>query len=146
MRVAVIGANGQLGSDLCKQLNSMELLPLTHSEIEVTEMASVKQAFAKCQPDIVINTAAFHRVDDCESNQDKAFLVNALGARNVAVATQEIGARLVHLSTDYIFGGESEFHTTAYTEFDIPKETIACLECKEKFQEIDINHKLAVWF
>ncbi len=120
MKVAVIGVGGQLGSDLRRELSPFDVVPLTHSEIEITDMNSVKQAFNKHQPDVIINTAAFHRVDDCESNQDKAFSINALGARNVAVVTQELGAKLVHISTDYIFGGESEPRTTPYTEFDTP--------------------------
>jgi len=118
MKVLITGANGQLGSELCGVLRGFELSPLTHADIEIADMGSVKNVFNKYQPDVVINTAAYVRVDDCESNQDKAFLVNAIGARNVAVASQEIGARLVHISTDYVFGGENELHTTPYTEFD----------------------------
>jgi len=60
------------------------------------------------------------RVDDCETNPDKAFLVNALGARNLAVAASKLGAKLTHISTDYIFGGEAEPRSIPYTEFDIP--------------------------
>jgi dTDP-4-dehydrorhamnose reductase len=120
MKVLVTGANGQLGTDLCKVLRDFELIPLTDKDIEISEMSSVKQAFSKYKPHIIINTAAFVRVDDCEDEKDKAFLVNALGARNVAVVAQELGARLVHLSTDYVFGGEAEPRTTPYTEFDTP--------------------------
>lgn len=120
MKVAVIGASGQLGSDLCRELSLVELVPLTHSEVEITDTDSIKQTFARHQPNVVINTAAFQKVDDCETNPDKSFRVNALGARNVAVASQELGAKLVHISTDYIFGGENESHTTPYTEFDTP--------------------------
>jgi dTDP-4-dehydrorhamnose reductase len=120
MKVMVIGAPGQLGTDLCEELKSMELIALPHSEVEVTELASVKQVFTRYQPHVVINTAAFHRVDDCESDPDKAYLVNALGARNVAVAAQELEAKLVHISTDYVFGGETEPRTIPYTEFDLP--------------------------
>ncbi|MBM3165932.1 MAG: dTDP-4-dehydrorhamnose reductase [Chloroflexi bacterium] len=120
MKVAVIGANGQLGSDLCKQLDAADLMSLTHSGIEITIMDSVKDSFQKYRPDIIINTAAFHRVDDCEADPDKTFRVNALGARNVALIAQERGAKLVHLSTDYVFGGEDEPRTTPYTELDIP--------------------------
>jgi len=120
MKVIVTGAKGQLGSDLCRELGSVELVPWAHSEIEVTDMDSIKQTFAKHRPDVVINTAAFHKVDDCETNPDKSFQVNTLGARNVAVVAEELGAKLVHISTDYVFGGESEPRTTAYTEFDTP--------------------------
>jgi dTDP-4-dehydrorhamnose reductase len=120
MRVMVTGAKGQLGTDLLNTLNAYELSPLTHEDIEITDMSSVKNAFTKYKPQIVINTAAYVRVDDCESNRDKAFLVNAIGARNMAVACEETEAKLAHISTDYVFGGETEPRTTAYTEFDTP--------------------------
>ncbi len=120
MKIVVTGANGQLGTDLCKVFAPFELVPLTHNDVEVTDMDSVKRAFGGHQPDVVINTAAFVRVDDCETEQDKAFLTNALGARNVAVASRELGAKLVHISTDYVFGGETESRAVPYTEFDAP--------------------------
>jgi dTDP-4-dehydrorhamnose reductase len=120
MKIAVIGAAGQLGNDLCKALATADLIPLTHSDIEIAEMKSVRGSLGKHRPGVVINTAAFHRVDDCETDPDKAFRVNAIGARNVAVVAQELGAKLVHVSTDYIFGGEAESRTAPYTEFDTP--------------------------
>ena len=120
MKVAVIGANGQLGTDLCLALHNFDIIPFTDADIEIADMASVRKAMLKNKPEIIINTAAYVRVDDCEDEKDKAFLVNALGARNVAVVAQELGARLVHMSTDYVFGGEVEPRTTPYTEFDTP--------------------------
>jgi len=120
MKVLVTGANGQLGTDLCKVLRDFELIPLAHKDIEISDMGSVKQAFAKHRPDIIINTAAYVRVDDCEDERDKAFSVNALGARNVAVVAQEIGARLVHISTDYVFGGEHESTSESVEEGLVP--------------------------
>jgi dTDP-4-dehydrorhamnose reductase len=120
VKVAVTGANGQLGTDLCRALDSLNVVPLTHADIEVTDMASVKEALLKRKPAVIINTASYVRVDDCETEKDKAFSVNALGARNVAVAAQELGAKLVHLSTDYVFGDEAEPRATPYTEFDTP--------------------------
>ena len=120
MRILITGANGQLGADLCKVLQDRALTPLTHTDVDIADMDSVKDVFRKYRPDIVINTAAFVRVDDCESDKDKAYLVNAFGAQNLAVVSQEIGAKLVHISTDYVFGGESEPRTTPYTEFDTP--------------------------
>jgi len=120
MRVLVIGADGQLGTDLCRVLKGRDLVPLTQADIEITDMNSVDKAFVKYQPEAVINTAAFVRVDDCETEQDKAFAVNALGARNVAVQAEKIRARLVHISTDYVFGGETVIPPDGYTEFDNP--------------------------
>jgi dTDP-4-dehydrorhamnose reductase len=120
VKVAVTGANGQLGTDLCQALHNFDVVPLTHADIEVADMTSVRQALLKHKPAVIINTAAYVRVDDCETERDKAFSVNALGARNIAVVAQELGAKLVHLSTDYVFGGEAEPRTTPYTEFDTP--------------------------
>ena len=130
MKVIVTGAGGQLGTDLCKILRDFEVIPLTHRDIEIGDMNSVKRVFNEYKPDTIINTAAYVRVDDCEREQDKAFLINALGARNIAVVAQEFGAKLVHISTDYVFGGVWETlvvsHTPGgdqphpYTEFDTP--------------------------
>lgn len=121
MKVLMTGANGQLGTDLCLFLrNAEEVVPLTHAELEIADMNSVKDALNEYCPDVVINTAAYVRVDDCESEPDKAFLTNAIGARNVAVAAQAVGAKLVQISTDYVFGGEGELRTAPYTEFDAP--------------------------
>ena len=72
MKVLVTGANGQLGTDLCKVLRDFELIPLTDKDIEISDISSVKQGFSKYKPDIIINTAAFVRVDDCEDEKDKA--------------------------------------------------------------------------
>lgn len=120
MKVAIIGSNGQLGTDLCKVLGkNIRLIPLTHKDVEITQLESVRYKIKYHLPDIIINTAAFHRVDDCESDPDRAFRVNALGARNLAVIAQEIGAKLVHISTDYVFGG-GEPRSIPYTEFDHP--------------------------
>lgn len=120
MSILVIGANGQLGTDLCQVLRNFDVVPLTHAEIEITKMNSVKEAFEKYKPNIVINTAAYIRVDDCEGDPDRAFQVNALGARNVAVLAHEQGAKLVNISTDYVFGGDRESRDKPYTEFDTP--------------------------
>lgn len=120
MKVLVTGANGQLGTDLCSILQGVEVIPLTDADIEITDINSVKSVITRQQPDVVINTAAYVRVDDCETEQDTAYAVNALGARNIAVVCHEIGAKLAHVSTDYVFGGETEPCTTPYTEFDTP--------------------------
>ncbi len=119
MKVLLIGANGQLGSDLCVALKKYDLTALTDKDIDITDVDSVFQVCRKHKPEIIINTAAYVRVDDCEDNVDLAFKVNALGARNVAVAAQQIGAAMVHLSTDYVFGADTN-RTRPYTEFDSP--------------------------
>jgi dTDP-4-dehydrorhamnose reductase len=120
MKVVVIGANGQLGTDVCRVLNNFDVVPLTDADIDISNVVSVRKVIPKHKPAVIINTAAYVRVDDCEDEQDKAFSVNALGARNVAVVAQELSAKLVHISTDYVFGGEDGPRTTPYTEFDTP--------------------------
>jgi len=120
VKIAVTGANGQLGTDLCRALHNFDVIPFTHADIEIADMASVRKAMLEHKPAVIINTAAYVRVDDCEDEQDKAFSVNARGARNVAVVAQELGAKLVYMSTDYVFGGEDEPRTIPYTEIDVP--------------------------
>ncbi len=114
----LIGSTGQLGTDLCQELPAGTFVPLTHAQIEVTDFSSVKKVLFQYRPDVIINTSAFHRTDDCETNPDKAFLVNAIGPRNLAVVAAELGAKLLHISTDYIFGGENREKNVPYTEFD----------------------------
>jgi dTDP-4-dehydrorhamnose reductase len=121
MKVIVIGSNGQLGTDLCKALAGHVVIPATHADIEVTNIDSVNRALKVYKPHVVIDTAAFHRVDDCEGEIDRAFLVNALGARNVAVVAQKFGSRFVYISTDHVFGGEAMVRSVPYTEFNAPK-------------------------
>ncbi|MBT9145537.1 MAG: dTDP-4-dehydrorhamnose reductase [candidate division WS2 bacterium] len=120
MKVLITGANGQLGTDLCQTLQRFEVIPLTHKDLDIADINSTKKVLLKHNPEVVINTAAYVRVDDCETEQDKAFLVNALGARNIAVTASLIDAKLVHISTDYVFGGELNPKNTPYTEFDTP--------------------------
>ncbi len=107
MRVAVIGANGQLGSDLIPALKmaGYEVVALIHADIEVADQESVDTALRGAKPQIVINTSAYHKVDDMEENLDRAFAVNAVGPRNLALVCRDLEAPLVHLSTDYVFSG-----------------------------------------
>lgn len=120
MKILITGADGQLGSDLCKALVKHEIVPLTIADGDIADFSFVRDKILANRPDMIINTAAYVRVDDCEDNRDLAFQVNALGARNVAVMAEEMGAGLAHISTDYIFGGEDEPRSSPYTEFDTP--------------------------
>lgn len=104
LKVAVIGAGGQLGSDLVKVFE--DVVALGHKDIEVTDPSSC-EVLQKIAPDAVINTAAFHRTDGCENEPEKAFEVNAIGALNVARICSSIGAVNVYISTDYVFSGTS---------------------------------------
>ena len=118
MRILVIGANGQLGTDIVKVLHSEKIIPLTHEDIEVADEGSVSKAVTACKPEVVITTAAYHRVGDCERNDVKSFKVNAIGAENLANVCKERNAVLVYISTDYVFDGEKR---TPYIESDSPR-------------------------
>jgi len=115
MKVAVIGANGQLGTDLVEVFGE-EAFPLTHKDLDVTDFESLK-ILKELKPDVIINTAAYVRVDDAEIYPEKAFQVNAIGALNVARVASEIGAVNIYISTDYVFDGTKG---ESYTEEDAP--------------------------
>jgi dTDP-4-dehydrorhamnose reductase len=117
MKALIIGADGQLGTDLQKVIPASESIPLTISDIDVTDKDSVAKVIAKHKPDVVINTSAYHRVDDCEDHDQIAFSVNAFGVKNLCLACREIDAALVHISTDYVFDGNKG---KPYTEDDCP--------------------------
>jgi dTDP-4-dehydrorhamnose reductase len=109
LKIAVIGANGQLGSELCEQYDEKhQIVGLTHADIEITNINSVKKVLNEINPDVVINTAAYHNLPDCEKNPDISFQVNAIGALNLAKTATEIGSVLVQYSTDYVFDGEKK--------------------------------------
>jgi len=117
MKIAVIGSTGQLGTDLVKTLcTAHEVIGFTHNDIEVADYDSCL-ILKKHQPDMVINTAAFHKTDQCEEEPLKTFSVNALGARNVALISKEVDATAIFISTDYVFDGSKK---EPYTEDDVP--------------------------
>jgi dTDP-4-dehydrorhamnose reductase len=119
MKVAVIGSNGQLGSDLLDQYRAAgaEATGLTHHEIDISSLASTRGALAAVQPDVIVNTAAMHHVENCEKDPARAYEVNAIGARNLAVVARELDAKIVHVSTDYVFNGAK---ARPYVEDDRP--------------------------
>lgn len=120
LSIAVIGANGQLGSDLTEVFKKdFSVLPLTHDKIEVRQISSIKKALDRKKLDIVINTAAFHRVDECEQNPSEALAVNGLGVRNLALFCQQKDICLIHFSTDYVFGNDL-LRNKPYKEDDQP--------------------------
>ncbi len=117
MHVAIVGADGQLGTDLAKILSDWNPVRLSHAEIDIRASLQVRDVLFQIRPHAVINTAAFNRVDDCEDDPETAFAVNAYGARNLARVCSILDCIMVHISTDYVFGGEK---TSPYTEADSP--------------------------
>jgi len=117
VRILLIGSEGQLACDLARAFSAHELALRSHRELEIRDDVLVEQAIAELRPDCVINTAAYHRVDECEDRPELALAVNAAGAYNLARSSARHGATLVHFSTDYVFGGTK---TSPYTEADLP--------------------------
>jgi dTDP-4-dehydrorhamnose reductase len=119
MKVAVIGGNGQLGRDvgLAFANEGHAVTNLTHQEIEVSSLASVREALGALRPELVVNASAFHHVEKCEADPALAFAVNGIGTRNLGQITEETGAALMHVSTDYVFDGRKN---APYTEEDAP--------------------------
>jgi dTDP-4-dehydrorhamnose reductase len=120
VKVLLIGANGQLGSDLKKVFAAAgdEVVALTHAQMDVCDPERVAAVVTEVQPQVVLNTAAFHKVEECEKKPELAFQVNGAAAMNLAQTCQKAGAVLVHFSTDYVFGGYSR--NTPFEENDRP--------------------------
>jgi dTDP-4-dehydrorhamnose reductase len=119
MKVAIIGSNGQLGSDLVREFTSgsNEVVPLTHSDINVEEFDSSRNLLLNIKPEVILNTAAFHVVPKCEDDPTKAFQVNSLGALYLSKISDELNAINLYYSTDYVFDGEKK---SPYLESDKP--------------------------
>lgn len=103
MRFVVTGAKGMLGSDLAEVLHDREVLALGSEDLDVTNIDAIRATLTA--DDIVLNCAAYTRVDDAELNEQAAYAINALGVQNLAIVAREVGARLVTISTDYVFSG-----------------------------------------
>lgn len=117
MRALLLGANGQLGSDIVRLWNDpgVDLVPATRQDADVTDEALIHDLIERARPDITINTTAFHNLPQCQQDPELAFRVNVVGGWNVARAAAAAGSALVQLSTDYVFDGTKR---TPYREDD----------------------------
>lgn len=118
MRILLTGAKGQLAQDLRRSLSQHDVTALTRTELDVRDPVALQTCCEQLRPQWIINTAAFHRVDDCEDQIEMAFRVNAEGACHLARAAQRLGAVLVHFSTNYVFDGTKR---CPYLETDSPR-------------------------
>jgi dTDP-4-dehydrorhamnose reductase len=118
LKVAICGAGGMLATDVREvfQQRGHEVVDLTINDLDITDISMVREKFSTIKPDVIFNAAAYTNVDGCESEPDLAYKVNSLGPRNLAIAANEAGAALVHISTDYVFGGVGN---TPYREYDL---------------------------
>ena len=130
MKILITGAKGMLGTQVALDLKrgytelgsvpqnfvGAEVVLADVDTLDITDKAATEKFIAECAPDVVINCAAYTNVDGCESHQDDAFKVNAIGPRNLAIACENTGAKLVHVSTDYVFKGDEP---TPRREYDV---------------------------
>ncbi len=116
MKILITGGRGMLGRTLCAELKEFELIPTDLPEADITDEKQFGEVLGKYLPDAVIHCAAMTAVDQCETEREKAFLINAAGSENVAKACSRYGIRLIAISTDYVFDGNS---SRPYTENDI---------------------------
>ena len=127
MRVAVIGGNGQLGSDVASAFSAEghEVFRLMHADVEVADLDSVRKCMDRLQSQLIVNTSAMHHVENCERDPANALAVNAAGPRNLALVARDTGAVLMHVSTDYVFDGHKR---TPYLEDDaaLPLNVYGC--------------------
>jgi dTDP-4-dehydrorhamnose reductase len=119
VRIVILGGNGQVGSDLVQALreNDVDPIALTRKELDITEKATLRDKLVEHQPDVIVNCSVHHPVDECETNPDLSFAVNAIAVRDLGLAAKDIGATVVHFSSDYVFDGELE---RPYVEEDTP--------------------------
>ena len=120
MKVAVLGAAGQLGTDVVNALSQgddYEVLAMGRDRLDITDSETVRKVLVDERPEVVVNSAAFHQVDVCEDQPEEAYRVNAVGALHVARVCADIEARCVYISTDYVFDGDKGY---SYDENDAP--------------------------
>lgn len=115
MRIVVTGADGQLGKEITKQGYGHELILTDHDTLDITDCSAVAAFLKAIKPEAVIHCAAYTNVDGAESDYDGAFRVNVVGSQNIAAGCLETGARMVYVSTDYVFDGQKQ---QPYREFD----------------------------
>ena len=117
MRILLTGARGQLGHALSDEFKDEQLSGLSHSELDITDRDAVAAALSRHEPELLINAAAYTDVDGAESDSGLAFRMNADGPKNLATLAASAGIPLLHLSTDYVFDGNTD---KPYTEDDTP--------------------------
>lgn len=117
MKVIVTGAGGQLGTDVAAifKQNGHDVIDLDRSKLDIANQQACNDIISASQPDVIVHCAAYTAVDAAESEEDQAYLVNAVGSRNIAVAAEKTGAKVCYISTDYVFDGNS---TVPYREYD----------------------------
>jgi dTDP-4-dehydrorhamnose reductase len=105
LRVALLGANGQLGSDIHAAFPGDEVTTFRRSDFDVRDFGRARERLLDCRPDVIVNTTALHKLDACEQDPDSAFAINATAPSRLAALARELRAQFVHMSSDYVYGG-----------------------------------------
>ena len=119
-KLLITGGNGQLGraiNNLYKDRADIECINTDVGELDITNLEEVLKFVEECKPYAIINCAAHTAVDLCEDQEELAYKINAIGPRNLSIAAEKNCAKILHISTDYVFAGDA---TKPYREFDIP--------------------------
>ncbi len=107
MNILITGGGGQLGRDCASRLTSgHRVTACTSSELDITNAAQVQTRFSQLEPEVVINCAAYTAVDQCEQDRERCFAVNSTGPKILGKLCRQVGSRLIHISTDYVFDGK----------------------------------------
>ncbi|MEB3103756.1 dTDP-4-dehydrorhamnose reductase [Ferviditalea candida] len=116
MKIVVTGAGGQLGQDLVRIMNEQhEVFGLTRNELDIKDLQQTQSVIESIRPDAIVHAAAYTAVDLAEDEETEAYQVNAFGSRNIALAAEQVGAKICYISTDYVFDGQA---ATPYREYD----------------------------
>jgi dTDP-4-dehydrorhamnose reductase len=116
MKIALLGSSGQLGQDLQNALGSHEVHALTRRDFDVTDHLQARSRLMDLRPAVILNTTAYHRVDDCEIQPELAYSVNVLAVLNLIRVANDLDSILVHISTDYVFDGKARQPYTEHSE------------------------------
>ena len=131
-----------LGTELVKKFRGQELLLPSSKDLDITNQEQVLRFCKDNQPEVIIHSAAFTNVDECEFRPKLAFAVNAEGCKNIAIAANLTSARLVGISTDYVFDGMLD---RPYTEYDVPKNPLSIYGQSKLLGEQNIQKFCANW-
>lgn len=107
MKIAVTGANGQLGSDIVSYLQDAghEVIALTKEQLDISDVQAIERVMEEVKPEALVNTAAYHHVEHCENNPDMAKQINIDAPAKMSALAKKSGFRFIHISTDYVFDG-----------------------------------------
>ncbi|MEG1637799.1 MAG: dTDP-4-dehydrorhamnose reductase [Cellulosilyticaceae bacterium] len=143
MKILLTGGNGQLGLALQEEFaefgRSFQVISTDYDTLDITNLAQVEAKLTTEQVDVVINCAAHTAVDKCEEEVERAYQINAIGPRNLAVVCEKLGAKLVQVSTDYVFSGEfNNKEVVTCDASDVLTERIECARLSQPWKEDDV--------